>query len=250
MRAVLSAARVLFPILAFLVSGLAWAAGEMASVVSLTGTVSARGKDGSMRVLAPASVLRPGDVVQTEKDSGVNLKFSDGGKVALRANSRFEIESYRFDLPKAEEDNASFRLLKGGMRTLTGLIGKRGNQDSYQNKTPTATVGIRGTDYALLLCASADTGCRDLVTPASFKGSDGWVPEGLYLSVFEGRINVANRAGGMDFSAGTTGYVRDFDTLPRELEMEEGMAREYLGFHGLFNLLTPLDANPQACLVR
>jgi hypothetical protein len=51
------------------------------------------------------------------------------------------------------------RLLKGGFRTVTGLIGKRGNTDAYKLRAGTATIGIRGTDFSSRLCATKD--CRD-----------------------------------------------------------------------------------------
>lgn len=250
MTAALSAARTILLLLVWACSQSVWAIGEIAAVVSLTGTVSVHGADGTMRVLAAGSALWPGDVIQTEKDSGVNLKFTDGGKVALRASSRFMIESYRHDLFRPEDDNAIFRLIKGGMRTLTGLIGKRSKQDAYQNKTSTATIGIRGTDYALLLCGEADPACTSLIVPHAMMTGDGKPPPGLYLSVFAGKINAANNAGDRDFAAGQSGYVRDIGTLPRELEEEPGLAREFMGFHGLFDLANPLDASPEACLVQ
>lgn len=242
-------ARAVLILLVWTFARFAWAV-EVAAVAELTGTVSAKGADGAVRVLAQGSKLDPGDVVQTEKESAVNLKFSDGGKVALRANSRFMIETYRYDLSKPEEDNLVFRLLKGGLRTVTGLIGKRSTQDAYQNKTPTATIGIRGTDYALLLCAEADPACQNLELPKDMRGSDGKPPPGLYLSVFEGKINAANNAGAVDFVVRQSGYVRDFDTLPHELEQVPGLDREFMGFHGFFDFVSPLDANPEACLVN
>jgi hypothetical protein len=250
MSAASSVAKAALILLFWAVTQLAWAAGKTVTVDSLTGTVSVQGADGTVRVIAQGASLQPGDILQTEQDSAVNLRFPDGGKIALRANSRFMIEDYRYDLLKPQEDSAIFRLLKGGMRTLTGLIGKRGNRDAYQNKTPTATIGIRGTDYALLLCAEADPACTNLVLPKYLLAGDGKPPSGLYLSVFEGVINAANNAGNKEFAAGKSGYVRDFNTLPVELEAEPGLAKEFMGFHGLFDLMSPLDASPEACLVK
>lgn len=48
---------------------------------------------------------------------------------------------------------AIFSLLKGGFRTVSGLIGKI-NHDEYQVATPVATIGIRGTDYLVVICDS------------------------------------------------------------------------------------------------
>ncbi len=46
---------------------------------------------------------------------------------------------------------AFFSLLKGGFRSISGLIGKV-NHDEYQVTTPVATIGIRGTDYLVVIC--------------------------------------------------------------------------------------------------
>ena len=60
-------------------------------------------------------------------------------------------------LVTAQQDNQSgasraiFSLLKGGFRSISGLIGKI-NHDEYQVSTPVATIGIRGTDYLVVIC--------------------------------------------------------------------------------------------------
>jgi hypothetical protein len=47
---------------------------------------------------------------------------------------------------KPDGDNASFNLVKGGLRSVTGLLGKR-NKEKFAMKTPSATIGIRGTTF-------------------------------------------------------------------------------------------------------
>ncbi len=65
----------------------------------------------------------------------------------------------RTDQAKPQEDGALLRLLKGGLRTVTGLMGKR-RPDAFQLGTATATIGIRGTDFVVRVCTddcTADT---------------------------------------------------------------------------------------------
>ena len=52
---------------------------------------------------------------------------------------------------------AFFRLVKGGFRSVSGVIGKL-NREDYRVSTPVATIGIRGTVYSARLCAGA---CED-----------------------------------------------------------------------------------------
>ena len=46
---------------------------------------------------------------------------------------------------------AFFRLVKGGFRSVSGVIGKL-NREDYRVSTPVATIGIRGTVYSARLC--------------------------------------------------------------------------------------------------
>lgn len=70
---------------------------------------------------------------------------------------------------KPQEDSAFFRLIKGGLRTVTGLVGKRGNQDAYRIGTSTAMIGIRGSAGETLDCTQ---GC-DGVVPGGNKADIG-----------------------------------------------------------------------------
>src|SRR5690606_35388775 len=139
-----------------------------------------------IRALEKSGAVYPGEMISTGPNSYLNIKFTDGGMVLLRPNSRFQIEEYRYtgttvdttergnSSPNVEaepEDNAFFRLLKGGFRAVTGLIGKN-DRERFRVRTPVATIGIRGTDFEARLC---DGDCFD-ITP---------IPQdGLYTGVF------------------------------------------------------------------
>lgn len=122
-------------------------AGQAATVTHVSGPLAARKADGSVKAISLGSKIDEGDTVVTEKRTYARLKFDDGSEVTLKPNSQFKVEKFSYDKAKPKEDAASYKLIKGGLRTITGQIGKRGNQDSYQMKTPTATIGIRGTIY-------------------------------------------------------------------------------------------------------
>ena len=120
----------------------ATAAGE---VINLSGTLSVQRPDGAIMVLGQKSEVQPGDLLTTQKDSYAQINFSDGSSATMRPNTQMKLEAYQFVKEKPDADSAFFRLLKGGMRTVTGLVGKRGNQDAYRIGTSTATIGIRGS---------------------------------------------------------------------------------------------------------
>src|SRR5690625_2473104 len=63
-------------------------------------------------------------------------------------DSLFTVEEYFYD--SEDEGALVFGLLKGGLRTVTGAVGKK-QHEQYELKTPVATLGIRGTEYIAVL---------------------------------------------------------------------------------------------------
>lgn len=124
----------------------------IATVEVVDGTVFVKKDDGKRRIVSNGSKLDVGDTLTTEKDSYARLKFTDGSELAVRPSSSLRINDYRFQEWQPNGDNFSMRLLKGGLRTVTGLIGKRGNQDAYKLEGGTATIGIRGTEFIARVC--------------------------------------------------------------------------------------------------
>ena len=92
------------------------------------------------------AVINSGDNVITGRAGQTQIRFSDGGLVSLAPNSQFNIDKY-VDDNKPEEDGFFASLLRGGMRAITGLVGKR-NRESYKITTTTATIGIRGSAFS------------------------------------------------------------------------------------------------------
>ena len=118
-----------------------------AVVEHLAGTLSAQRADGTVRLLAERSAVHVGDVLSTESDTYAQLRFTDGGRVTLRPNTQVKIDAYHYSELQPKQDSFLMSLVKGGLRALSGFIGHRGNRDAYAMRTPTATIGIRGTEY-------------------------------------------------------------------------------------------------------
>ncbi len=123
-----------------------------AGLVQFTaGDVQLRRGD-SLSPLAKGAELDGGDVVLTGTEGRAQIRFTDGGLVALYPDSQFTVTRYA-DGAGTGEDHFVVNLLRGGMRALTGLIGKR-NPASYKVITPTAVVGIRGSAFMLAIDAN------------------------------------------------------------------------------------------------
>jgi hypothetical protein len=109
----------------------------------VSGNVSLKNAQG-VRPLARGAELRTGDTVITTVNGRAQVRFSDGAYVSLQPDTEFAVEQYQFNGEADGSERGLFGLLKGTMRTVTGLVG-RVNRDRYAPPTPTATIGIRGT---------------------------------------------------------------------------------------------------------
>lgn len=190
------------------------AAAPAGQVTHLSGILSAKKEDGAAKLLSVKSEVQEGDLLTTEADTYARIKFVDGGEVVLRPGTQLKITAYSFAENKPQTDNVFLSMLKGGLRAVTGLIGKR-NRDAVSYSTATATIGIRGTHFGALFCAN-DCGNIPTVT--------GKPPEnGLHLDVADGAILVRNSAGQQQFAAGQFGYVRDAVTPPIVVPPQQGI---------------------------
>src|SRR5882672_7473052 len=133
---------VLLALMALFFTDLALAAGAVAT--SVTGAVQVQTGTGAPRPVRQGDEFLQGETISTGANSAVVLKFDDGQVVALTANSRMTITAYQYN-PATESGNVLLSLVTGGMRAITGLIGRRSpNQVAY--RAASATIGIRGTD--------------------------------------------------------------------------------------------------------
>jgi len=170
---------------ALLLASVAFANGVFQNV---TGDVKAAVGSGAAVTVSPAQRFQPGTTISTGSDSRAILRFDDGQAIVLHENSEFRVDDYRFTRDRPQDDNVAVQLLKGALRSVTGLIGQR-SRNRVLFQTPNATIGIRGTDFMIVS-----------INP-------------VYVSVLQGAIGVSNTAGTVTFSAGALGTVATAGTL-------------------------------------
>ncbi len=164
------------------------------TVTQLSGTLSVRKADGSVRILSQKSTIQSGDTLNTERDSYAQIKFSDGAQITLKPNSAVKLDNFKFQEDKPTEDSFLYSLVKGGLRAVTGVVGKR-SRDSYSLGTATATIGIRGTTLSADDCVnSRDNECSRL-------------NPGVYVGVSDGEVIVRNNEGELGLAAGQFGLI-------------------------------------------
>jgi hypothetical protein len=159
------------------------------TVIFSVGDVSAASANGEVRPLLKGNEIGVGDTIITGGNGRVQVRFSDGALSSFQPDTRFRVDEYQYKGKADGSERGFFSLLKGTLRTITGAIGQS-NKKSYLVTTPTATIGIRGTEYL------------------AREGNS------LSVSVGEGQIEVCNAAGCLVVADGESAFVKDGSTQP------------------------------------
>ena len=181
---------------------------QVGEVIVARGEAIAVGQNKKSRDLEVGDGVFVGDKIVTGEDGFVRLLMVDEARLDLRCYSIMVIEKY--DL-RTRKRSSILNLLQGSLRKVSGEIGK-GTEDVYELKTPVASVGVRGTEYALRVFQS--------------KGCDGSIAtedEGLYIKVIEGLVDVHNKAAKTEVAKNDTLYIPLPDTAPVEKDIRPGV---------------------------
>lgn len=96
---------------------------------------------------APKGEIFLKDVIETKKNSAVELKFDDGTKMVLRENTKIAVTQFLFQ-PQQRKRETTIQVFFGKVKAVIAkTFDKKTSRTQLQ--TPTATVGIRGTEVAL-----------------------------------------------------------------------------------------------------
>ena len=173
-------------------------AGRMQFVAGDVQIIDATGKQ---RVAHKGEAVNEGETVLTAANSSAQLKLIDGGLVALRPGTQLKVVTYAFNGTEDGSESAVFSLFKGGMRAITGLIGKT-NKSHYKLNTPSATIGIRGTDH------------EPVVVLPPLPGEEMTTPPGTYDKVNTGATSLTTEAGATFIAANQIGFAGAPNLLP------------------------------------
>lgn len=167
---------------------LAGQAAGAARVDFTAGDVKALAADGRSRPLAKGAEIASGETIDTG-NGRAQVRFTDGAQVSLAPQTQFRIDDYNFTGKADGSEKGFFSLLRGGLRTITGLVG-RSKRENYKVSTTVATIGIRGTEYSVTYGNS------------------------ISVTTGEGVIEVCNAAGCLILNSGETAHVEDNNTQP------------------------------------
>ena len=73
---------------------------DKGQVTHLSGVLSAKKADGTIRVLAERSEVQTGDVLTSEKNTYANIRFSDGSQMTMKPTSSVKVEKFAYQQDK------------------------------------------------------------------------------------------------------------------------------------------------------
>lgn len=176
-------------------------AGQVQIVVGAAQLIDGMGKQ---RPLERGSEIRQGDRIVTGDGALVQLKLTDGTYLSVRTNTDVSVDKYKYDEKSAQGSSMLLKLAQGALRSITGFIGSR-SPEAYKVVTPTATIGIRGTDHEPVFIPEPKTG----EIPAG--------PPGTYDKVNSGATFIQTTAGSVEIRPGQVGFVPVLTNTPPKL---------------------------------
>lgn len=189
-------------------------------IAFMRGKMSATDRHKKTRQMYVGGPLYEGDRLQTGNSSFAVLAFKDNSRVTLKEDSEFEIKKLHYDEKDETSGSALMTLFRGGLRAVSGLIGKQ-NREAYSMRTPVATIGIRGTGY--------DIQCEDDCATGEQKVSSGLMEQffnglikpvmaagkkGMYAHVWSGEIELKNDAGLKLLKVNETAFLTSMKSAP------------------------------------
>lgn len=172
------------------------AAADVGRVVQVAGGVSLQ-RGTQVENVKAGSILRTGDVLLTGGDGRVQWQTADEAISVLAPNSRFAFQEYSYQSGGGGTSQSEF--IKGALSTITGSIQSPG----YKVVTPAADITVDGTKYKSIIC----------------KGTCGELPDGMYVSVVEGKVTVSNGAGSLTGGVGQFIFVSGRDSAPKFVDV-------------------------------
>lgn len=103
------------------------------------------------KALASGDLISPGDEVDTRGGGQVTIELTDGSAVIVRPGSRVVMRDYR----SASTLRELFEITVGKVRVKINHY--QGRPNPYRVNSPTASIAVRGTEFAVAVEARGDT---------------------------------------------------------------------------------------------
>jgi len=88
------------------------------------------------------------DTVNVGSKTNIGITFQDNTKVKITENSKLIIDDFVYDPKQSDAGKLGMKVALGTVRYASGQVAKN-NPQNVNIKTPTATIAVRGTDFAM-----------------------------------------------------------------------------------------------------
>jgi hypothetical protein len=133
---------------------------------------------GEEKPLAVGTLLNTGDIIRTDANSSLSVRFIDGSQALLLKDSTLKLDNLTA-YPNTGMANTQLKLETGRVETQVKPL--KGAAARYEIRTPMAQLGVRGTDFRVGSDLSSNTGSTE---------------------VLSGAVQAANEAGTVDVQQG------------------------------------------------
>lgn len=121
---------------------------RIGEVVRLTGDNAQMTRSSATSSLKKTSEILSNDLIIVGSKTDTEIKFVDNTNVKITANSRLLIDDFVYDPKNSDASKIGLKVALGTVRYASGQIAKNHRQ-GVNIKTPTATIAVRGTDFAM-----------------------------------------------------------------------------------------------------
>lgn len=132
--------------------------------------------DEEKRRLQKGGKLRQNEAVETARSASAEIQLLDDTKLAVGPSARVVLDKFVYDASSSAQSGAiAVNLSKGAFRFISGTSPSK----AYEIRTPTASMGVRGTVFDVFVAANGETavllheGAVDVcATPANCRRHD------------------------------------------------------------------------------
>ncbi len=104
--------------------------------------------NGTAREVEKGEAIYQGDWIETGKDGRARVELNDETELVVGPSSRVHVDEFVYD-PGSDKGKVLFEVGVGIVRFTTGVL----ESESYEVKTPVASIGVRGTIFDVIVAA-------------------------------------------------------------------------------------------------
>jgi hypothetical protein len=127
-------------------SGVVWAQESIGFVKTVTGDATVTDSGKAVKAI-PGTPIRVNSVLKTGPKATMGVTFKDNQMMSFGPDTELTVDEYLYAPAKGDLKFAA-SISKGTLNVVSGVIAKL-KPESVSLKTPTGTIGVRGTNYVV-----------------------------------------------------------------------------------------------------